>query len=84
MIFSGPPLPLSPKCSASASGGSVLLQGAGPPFSRFYLLTAPHVSLPADNWSRVATNQFDAAGRFSLTHTPAAGTPQVFYTLQLP
>jgi hypothetical protein len=54
------------------------------PNSSFYTLTATNVALPLANWSRVATNQFDANGYFNLTNPVDFATPQLFYRLQLP
>lgn len=68
----------------AAAAGAVVLAGSGPPFRYFHVLSATNLSLPASNWSHVATNQFDAAGGFSLTNFPVAGPEHVFYRLQLP
>lgn len=77
-----PPPPRFLNVAATAS--EVVLSGTGAPFTSFYLLTSTNVALPASNWTRLATNQFDAAGNFNLTNTPNQNVPQAFYRLQLP
>jgi hypothetical protein len=42
------------------------------------------VALPMINWSRIATNQFNANGTFNLTNPISPANPQLFYRLQLP
>lgn len=64
--------------------GNVVLVGRGPPFNNCYLLSSSNLALAVSNWTRIGTNQFDAAGSFTLTNTPAPGAPQTFYRLQLP
>ena len=71
--------------AVSTSGNSLLMSGSnGPPNASFYTLAATNVTLPLGNWSRVATNQFDANGFFNLTNPVNSATPQLFYRLQLP
>lgn len=67
------------------NSGSVVLSGTGGlPFANYYLLTATDVTMPAGNWTRVATNQFDASGNFSLTTAGNAAAAQAFYRLEIP
>ena len=70
--------------NVAAIAGKMVLGGVGTPFANYYLLTSTNVTLPATNWTRIATNQFDAAGNFNLTNTPNPNVPQTFYRLQLP
>jgi hypothetical protein len=71
--------------SVIASGSNIVLRGAGGiPASTFYLLTATNATLPAAQWTRVATNQFDGAGNFVLTNSPNPEFGQTFYRLQVP
>jgi len=71
--------------NVSASGGELVMIGSGGPTNgNYYLLTATDVTLPASNWSRIVTNQFDAAGNFNLTNTLDPNASQTFYRLQLP
>jgi autotransporter-associated beta strand protein len=71
--------------SVSAAGNNLVMSGSnGTPNASFYTLAATNVTLPLANWSRVATNQFDANGYFNLTNPVDPATPQLFYRLQLP
>lgn len=71
--------------SARTVGSQVVLGGSGGPFSgSYYLLRSTNALLPAVNWTRIATNQFDAAGSFVITNTPDAMHAPAFYRLQLP
>ncbi len=71
--------------SVSAAENNLVMSGSnGTPNASFYTLTATNVALPLANWSRVATNQFDANGYFNLTNPVDSATPQLFYRLQLP
>ena len=67
------------------AGGSLILSGTGgTPGADYYMLTSTNVVLPLANWLRLATNQFDGSGNFAFTNTVSAGTPQLFYRLQVP
>ena len=71
--------------AVSTIGSNLMMSGSnGTPNASFYTLTATNVTLPLANWSRVATNQFDANGIFNLTNPIDPTTPQLFYRLQLP
>ena len=71
--------------NVSADAGNVFLSGSGGPLNgSYYLLASTNVFLPSSNWSRLATDQFDASGNFNLTNTPGPDRPQIFYRLQLP
>ena len=56
----------------------------GPASGNYYVLTATNVALPLTNWSRIATNQFNASGNFNLTNPIDPATLQKFYRLELP
>ena len=56
----------------------------GVPLSTFYLLTTTNLTLPLAAWSRVATNQLDGAGHFTLSNSPYATGLPAFYVLQIP
>ena len=71
--------------SFAADGGSVVISGSGgTPNGIYYVLTSTNVAAPANQWTSVATNQFDSASRFVFTNTPDPNLPQSFYLLQLP
>lgn len=62
----------------------VTVRSGGPTNVSYYVLTTTNLALPAANWTRLATNQFDNSGGFKLTNAVLAGMPQTFYRLQLP
>ena len=69
----------------SVSGSGVVLKGSGGATNgTYYLLASTNLVLPLANWTRVATNQFDANGNFLLTNSFGTNTTRSFYRLQLP
>ena len=50
----------------------------------YYLLGSTNVTIPAGNWTRLLTNQFDGSGNFNFTNSLKTNTPQSFYQLQVP
>ena len=47
------------------------------------MLATTNVAMPLNQWPCIATNAFDGGGNFNFTNSPAPGTPQTFYLLQL-
>jgi beta-glucanase (GH16 family) len=81
--FSPTPVPPLRLVVAGTTKSTFLLGGSnGPPAATFYLLTSASVANGTGNWARLATNQFDAAGKFLLS-VPAV-SPASFYRLQVP
>jgi autotransporter-associated beta strand protein len=71
--------------SASAVGGQFVISGTGGVTNgAYYVLTSTNLALPASNWTRLLTNQFDAGGNFNFTNPMAPSAPQSFYQLQIP
>jgi len=68
----------------ATSNGVVISGSGGPPSSSYYLLSSTNLALPPANWTRVATNQFDAYGNFLTTNLLGTNAPQNFYRLQIP
>ncbi|MGD0260069.1 MAG: glycosyl hydrolase family 28 protein [Verrucomicrobiota bacterium] len=69
----------------ATGGGSLVISGSGgTPDGIYYVLTSTNVAVPANQWTCVATNQFDGASHFVFTNTPDTNFPQSFYLLQLP
>jgi autotransporter-associated beta strand protein len=67
------------------SGGNLVLSGTGGITNgTYYVLSSTNLALPPASWTRLRTNQFDAAGNFSFTNAIPPGAPQNFYLLQLP
>ena len=73
-----------PKFGAvSLNGTNLNFSGTnGVPLGNFYLICSTNLTMPLANWTRVATNQFDAGGGFNFTNGVNAGSPQQFYRLQ--
>jgi fibronectin-binding autotransporter adhesin len=71
--------------SVSTADGNLILSGTnGVAGGNYYVLSSSNITSPMLNWSRVATNQFDANGNFNVTNPVNLATPQLFYRLQLP
>jgi polygalacturonase len=71
----------------NGSGGSfgLVMSGAGGAASgTYYVLASTNLALPLDQWTPVATNQFDAGGNFVFTNSAPANAPQQFFLLRLP
>jgi hypothetical protein len=69
----------------SISGGSLVFGGTGGVTNgTYYVLASTNIATPVTNWTRLQTNQFDAAGNFNFTNAMNPGSPQTFYLLQLP
>ncbi len=68
----------------AASNGLVMSGSGGPANASYYLLSSTNLALSLANWTRLATNQFDANGNFGFTNSFTNRTPQQFFRLQLP
>jgi alpha-galactosidase len=67
------------------AGNNLILSGLGGTVSGpYYVLAAPDPTMPLAQWTRVATNHFDAVGGFQFTNTVIPGVPAMFYHLQIP
>ncbi len=68
-----------------ASGGNLIVGGSGGVTNGSYcVLASTNLTLPLAQWAFVATNPFDASGRFIFTNVPGSNTPQMFYRLEVP
>jgi hypothetical protein len=66
-------------------GTNLVLTGSGgTPGGTYYVLASTNITLPAAQWPRLATNQFDAGGSFSSTLPGDSTIPERFFLLQLP
>jgi fibronectin-binding autotransporter adhesin len=80
------------KVTTGPSFSSIVLAGTNVVFSGsngvasnpYYVLTSTNVALPRTNWTSIATNAFDANGRFMFTNGMVPGISQRFYLLQVP
>ncbi len=78
-----PPLTAPRFVASVVSDGTLNFSGTnGVPGATFHLLTATNIALPISTWVRVATNQFDAQGKFSVSHPLNPDTPERFYLLR--
>lgn len=71
--------------NVSLAGSDLLLNGVnGIAGTTNYVLTSTNMTLPADQWTRIATNVLNAGGNFTVTFSNAvnSGGPQRFYILQ--
>ena len=66
-------------------GGNLVMSGTGGTENgTYYVLTSTNLALPLDQWTRIATNQFDGSGHFSFTNGVPTNPPWAFYLLQVP
>jgi len=66
------------------SGGNMVVSGTGGANGwTYYLLASTNLNLPAAQWTRIATNQFNGDGTFSVTNLVDITAPQTFYQIQL-
>jgi autotransporter-associated beta strand protein len=71
--------------SLGFANGKLAMSGSGGVTNgTYYVLTTTNLALPATNWTRLQTNQFDGNGNFSFTNTINPNAAQSFYLLQLP
>jgi autotransporter-associated beta strand protein len=69
----------------SSVGGQLTITGTGgTPDWSYHVLTSTNLALPADQWSSIATNQFDAFGNFLFESTINLGSAERFYRVKLP
>jgi len=61
-----------------------LTGSGGTPGGTYYMLASTNITLPTIQWPRIATNQFDAGGSFSLTFPLDSNVHERFYRLQVP
>jgi hypothetical protein len=68
----------------NVAGGNVTFSGTGgTPGWYYFVLASTNVSVPLSLWTRVATNNFDAAGNFIFASALEAVVPRKFYLLQV-
>jgi hypothetical protein len=68
--------------SIQAGEGHLLISGRGAANGMSYLHATTDINLGAAQWTRIATNYFDASGNFTCTN--ALSPTQEFYRLQFP
>jgi autotransporter-associated beta strand protein len=71
--------------SIAITGGNVVLSGSnGVPNNHYIVTTSTNIAVKFSNWTPIATNTFDANGKFSFTNSLTPPVPQQFYLLQVP
>ncbi len=66
-------------------GPEIVISGAGGSSGgSYYVLASTNPALPLAQWNRIATNQFDATGRFSFTNNFSSNIPAQFFRLLQP
>jgi fibronectin-binding autotransporter adhesin len=66
-------------------GTNLVFTGTGGPTNEnYFVLASTNVALPVANWTRLATNRFNATGAFAFTNAVNPALPQNFYLLQMP
>ncbi len=80
---SGPPAtgPLIITNSILVPSGIVLSGVGGSNNGPYFVLASPNATSPMTNWTAIATNAFDASGRFISTNPTTPGAPQQFFRL---
>jgi len=64
-------------------GDNLIFSGTGGTAGGSYaVVTATNLTTPANGWTALMTNSFDAGGAFSVTNTIRTGSPQMFYRLK--
>ena len=76
---------LVPKISnVGLSGTNLVLQGGGGlPNGMYYLVGSTNVTLPLPDWTRLATNQFDAFGNFQITNIVSPDVVARYFSIQI-
>jgi autotransporter-associated beta strand protein len=65
------------------SGTNLVISGTGGPATEsYYVLTSTNLALPLTNWTRVATNAFNASGNFTFTNSVSTGVPDRYYLVE--
>jgi hypothetical protein len=75
-------LPVAVNIAAGANG-FVFSGSNGSSGRQFYLLASTNLALPFNQWTSVATNNFDSNGNFIFTNPANDAALQTFYLLQL-
>jgi fibronectin-binding autotransporter adhesin len=71
--------------SVAVFGSNLVMSGSnGVPSGVYYVRASTDVALPLDTWARIATNSFDASGKFNFTNAITPGILQRFYVVELP
>jgi hypothetical protein len=84
-VVSPPSPPSFGTASFVSSNGTLILSGSGGVTNGAYLvLASTNIALPLNQWTPIATNQFDSSGNFIFTNAVQMIAPQTFFLLQIP
>jgi len=62
-----------------SSRTNLVMSGSnGAPLGNYYVLSSTNLTLPVASWTRVATNQYDASGKFIFTNPISTGQQNYF------
>jgi pectate lyase len=75
--------PPTVETSQSPGNSLVLSASGGPAGGTNYLLAATNLTIPAVQWTRIATNRFDSSGNYTVTNTIPATVSEGFYRISL-
>ncbi len=82
LVFTAPTPPVIGNITLFA--GNLTITGTGGPLNGNYaVLASTNLTLPLNQWPRIATNNFDGAGNFDFTNTINPNLSPQFYLLQL-
>jgi pectate lyase len=74
-----------PTMSATQAGTNLIFTGSsGWPNGTNYLIATTNLALPLAQWTRLATNRFDAVGNYAVTNAAPGGGAHKFYGLNIP
>ena len=66
------------------NGNDLVMNGNGPANGIYAVLVSTSADALPTQWTAIATNSFDNAGKFSFTNAISSGIPQKFYRLRVP
>jgi hypothetical protein len=77
-------LPPTFTTTSDSSSNSVISGTGGVTNGTYYVLASTNIALPLNQWTPIATNQFDASGDFIFTNPMSTNVLQRFFRLQIP
>ncbi|HEX4122441.1 MAG TPA: glycosyl hydrolase family 28 protein [Verrucomicrobiae bacterium] len=85
LVVSPPSPPNFSNVGIVSSNGNLTVSGTGGVTNgSYYVVVSTNIALPLNQWTRIATNQFDAGGNFTFTNGVDTNAGQQFYFLQVP
>ena len=85
LVVSPPPPPSFSTASFVGSNGNLIVSGTGGVTNGAYtVLASTNIALPLNQWTPIATNQFNSSGNFVFTNPVQTNVPQTFFLLEVP